>query len=191
MATIEMDRGARGWLYRTAQRHYWKVASWYDLDDLIQDGFLHYARLVQKYPDVEKPQHIMVLFKRTFLNHIHDLAKRVWRSPTETAALDLNFGQDVPQARSEDAVWDRLLVDEMDNATFEVALIHAPEPIRKVLELLMSVEGRRKLCALYRYRRGSLRESFNQRLARLTGLSPDIDFEKEFRSYLLPEEEKV
>jgi len=71
-----MDHGARIWLLKTVQKNYWRVPKWYEVDDLVQDGFLHYLRVLRKYQEVRNPAHLMALFKVTFCNHLNDLSNR-------------------------------------------------------------------------------------------------------------------
>jgi hypothetical protein len=88
-----MDMGARRWLVKTAYKNLWRVHSFYDLDDLIQDGHMMYALVVQRYPQAKDPPHIMRLFQITFLNHIHDLSKHQSRmAALIDATVDLDAG---------------------------------------------------------------------------------------------------
>lgn len=166
-----MDRGARLWLYRTAQKNFWRVSSWYDLDDLVQDGFVQYNRIVNKYPHITARAHLMGLFQRTYINHIHDLAKRRSRLieyPESSLIRDGEQGSpfDIPDLPASDL------------------LAKAPEVVHRLLAVVQTEEGRRALRALYRVRSGGTRETVNQRLARLTGLPDSTDFEGVFRGYL-------
>lgn len=73
---MDMDRGVKGWIVNTTKLNYWRVAGWYEFDDLVQDGYLHYQRIINKYTNVKQPAQIMSLFKVAFTNHIHDLSKK-------------------------------------------------------------------------------------------------------------------
>jgi len=81
---VYLDEGMKRWIYATARQNHWRVARWYDLEDLIQDGFLayqkcyvKYARLVRKRkPTKEDRRNFMALVQTTYLNYIHDLAKK-------------------------------------------------------------------------------------------------------------------
>lgn len=184
MKTREMDAGARGWLYRYAQRNYWRVSSWYDIDDLVQDGHMHYCRVVDRYPDAVDPPHIMRLFQITFINHINDLVKKKLRL-VEVPVLDA-VSSSLPSAmRREADAWDSIVADEMthDEIAMAALVAHAPDPIKRVLDLLMTDEGCRRLRSVYRRFPGGHRETRDERIARLTGLSATIDFEKMFRAY--------
>lgn len=71
-----MDVGARGWILKTAKQNYWRVKDFYELDDLVQDGFLKFEHVRNRYPNVTSKANLMALFKRAYTNHIHDLARR-------------------------------------------------------------------------------------------------------------------
>lgn len=71
-----MDQGVRGWVYKTAREHFWRVADYYELEDLIQDSFFVWKRICDRYPDVTEIKPRMALFKRAFINHIHDVSKK-------------------------------------------------------------------------------------------------------------------
>lgn len=81
---VYLDEGLKRWIYRTAHRNYWRVSRWYDLDDLIQDGFLCYQKCAHKYrrlqrkrkPRKDDRRNFMALVKRAYENHIHDLASK-------------------------------------------------------------------------------------------------------------------
>jgi hypothetical protein len=76
-----MDRSMSGWIVNEARRNYWRVARWYDLADLVQDGYLAYAKCKARYghlfnnpPTKDERKWFMALVQRTYHNHIYDLA---------------------------------------------------------------------------------------------------------------------
>lgn len=71
-----MDHAARIWLHRTAVENYFRVRGFMDLDDLVGEGMLSYAKVLARYPEVKKPEHIMGLFMSVFNNRITDLARQ-------------------------------------------------------------------------------------------------------------------
>lgn len=157
-----MDFGARVWMRRLAAKQFWRVASWYELEDLIQDGHIHWWRIVERYPDVTDA-HRMSLFKTTFQNHIHNLAKHKTRCPEVTVTV---------LAGNEDHsdFWERLVVEDFDFANCNLLIAKAPEPVQKFMRLMASEDGPRHMRALYRKRRGGGRETTNDRLCRLLGI---------------------
>lgn len=192
-----MDDGAKGWLFKTAHKHYWRVCPFYDLEDLIQDGYLCYQRVYTRYcttqeyrtdkgrlikerrPEelVTERRHLMRLFQTTFLNHIHDLSKRT------TTQLDFSISLLLTDGSDESDLYERYFPPDTDSV-FQSTVLHAPEHIRKALALFGSEEGRAQLREAYKKIDG-IRETFNERLCRLCGLNPrDINLASELQSYL-------
>lgn len=164
-----MDDGARGWLFRTAAKNYWRLASWYDLDDLIQDGYVCYCKVLSRYPDATDAPHRMALFKRTYLNWIHDLANKRTKSVQEVSY------ERAPSAEDDGAasVLDRAVCPAGDLAQVRVLVAAAPEYVRRALELFTTEDGLRRLRSSYRLRAAGdrlVRETMNDRLCRLLGL---------------------
>lgn len=162
---LTMDASARGWIYKQAAKNYWRVAAWYELEDLVQDGCMHYIRILRKYSDVKDKPHIMSLFQRTFINHIHDLSKR------RTLQTEQTFSSMAVDDATENSILDRLGFSE---SLSEVAAVlwDAPKPVLDALSVLMSDRGRRALQSHYRRRLNGTRETTNERLCRLVGCDP-------------------
>lgn len=191
----DMDRGARGWLIVVAADNFWRVASWYELSDLIQDGYVVWARVVKRYEvdagRVRSRGHLMRLFKTAYLNHIHDLSKRRTRGIAEWLASDVlvrhahvsrasaYFGQDIG-----DDVWDALGCS-CDAAELAGFIAEAPETIRRVLLGLIASEGR-ALRSLYRVAADGTRDTLNGRLCRIAGIDEEVDLIGALRAYLKP-----
>jgi len=172
---MEMDEPARLWMMTHARKNYWRVAAWLSLDDLIQDGFFVWYRLVsgQKkdgprkkgepvgsvfaYQWITSRPHMMSLFKRAYENHITNLAN----------------------GRTNKASFEYTLEDYMDAPTDEIATaysmaVHAPKEVQAVLELLGTEEGRAKMRLPEPVRRDETRETTNEKFSRLTGISGNV-----------------
>lgn len=153
-----MDQGARHWLLKTVRAEFWRVSGWCDLEDLIQDGHMIYAKLSRRYPDANA-SHRMTLFKTSVANYLHDLAEKRSRS------VDLYPGNIALGSLSDEA-GGRAIGAQPEASTFAVLVATAPAPVKAVLSLLASD-------AKLRVRGG---EKVNDRLCRLTGLnSAEID----------------
>lgn len=177
-----MDQGARAWMLLTVKKNYWRVAHWYGYDDLVQDGFMCWARVVHRYETekgrVRSRRHLMQLFKTTFSNHIHDLSKQWTKSPHEDKILD------VIASPSEGESFDGLEC-EGDACAFERLLAEAPQSLRPLLAALLRDGPSKTLRAAYRVRRDGTRETINERLCRLIGANPhDYDYATALRSFL-------
>lgn len=170
-----MDKGVEGWIYKTANKHYWRVASWYDFDDLVQDGFLCYFRTCARYTQTidgqrrigvaTETKHIMRLFQTSFTNHIHDLARAKTRQP------DMAVEQ-LPDTMTEAEGYERLIAE-------------APPLIARVISDLVNGDAAR-LRSPFRRRADGTRETLNERLCRIIGIpvSEAPRLHTELRSYL-------
>lgn len=186
-----MEESTRRWVIKQAIRNYWRIESCIGVDDLVQDAHMHYIRLAVRYPAVtDKPQ-VMALFKRTFVNHIHDLSKKKSKHSEEQvlklAARNRHPGKRVKSQQVFD--WERSPLDpgvsDPELATFRAFLSKAPKPIQDVISLLTREDTRQALRAQYRIRRDGTRETVNERLCRLCGYNPsDFDLAFLVRRYL-------
>lgn len=179
---LDIDDGVRGWIFKTATKNYWRLAGWYDLEDLIQDGFMHFYRIRERYADVKDPPHLMSLFKRCYENHITDLANRRTRTP-ELLFIDLA----PPDSPEYDAL-DYLGGIEEEIGPLLVLLRQAPSEVREVFELFLTDSGLSKLSGPT-LRFDGLRETFNEKLCRLLRKDPDhCNVLDVVRSFLMKQE---
>ena len=168
---LEMDKGARLWLYKTCHKQFWRVSGWYEFDDLVQDGFMTFYRVRGQYPKVDKPQHLMAIFKIAFLQHIHVIANRRTKHSVEACFTDL-FGPELGMTDQEAQALERLLPADAPNAELFTAICQAPEPVRHLLEKLGSDPELPALRSAYRVRRDGTRETLNERLCRIVKVEP-------------------
>lgn len=181
-----MDDGARGWLVKTATSNYWRVNKWYELDDLIQDGYVCYYKAIQKYPSATDVPHRMALFKVIYINFIHDLATKRTKSISEILDTDMQGAAEDP-----DRSFLSTLVECPQSGLVEVGalLASAPERVRAALELFTTESGKAAMRSVYRRQRGGkhlVRETMNQRLCRMLGCDPaQVNIPQEIREYLM------
>jgi hypothetical protein len=180
-----MDAGAEKWLYKTAHKNFWRVSDLCDFDDLVQDGHMCYARVLMKYQRIPRrvrlTPHIMSLFQRTFLNHIHDMAKYRTRYSFQKRAGDL-----VPEeVDTEHDIWDHI-ADGIDVFDFEKLISEAPAHVARLLRAIMSAGSEFFLEKPYLTRRDGKRETTNERLCHLVGADPSrMDLATELREFLM------
>lgn len=166
---MEMDRGVHGWIINTTRVNFWRVAGWYEFDDLVQDGFMHYQRIIAKYSNVREPKQIMSLFKVCFTNHIHDLAKKRTRDTLEVCEHALGIALEN--------------VDSVMHTSPDTSALVAQLPaILRSLIIAMQTDTRvRRPCR----RRVDHRETTNEKLCRIVGADPrSINLLETLRSYL-------
>ena len=162
---VRMDAGARRWLLSAAQQNLWRIASWYDFDDLVQDGMLLYYHVCERYPEATDPRHIMRLFQRTFLNHCHNLSRK---QRVKMEVVDTDFVQH--HCTAHDHFADLLLW-----------LAEAPDEVRRLLQALIrdgwKMDGP--------YAPSGRRETTNERLCALVGADHNsVNLHRVLRSYL-------
>jgi len=156
-----LDRGMEAWIILTARKNYWRIAPWMEPEDLIQDGYLVWARCRDHYPDIVARSHFMALVKTSFINHITSLARKKFRTPEEllvdSSILDLDG---FPNSLSMACCQEGYLLCVAAQATF---------PIKAVLELLTTQRGM-KLLRTFPQKRS---EGLNRYLCRLIGIDAE------------------
>lgn len=155
----------KGWIVNTARRNLWRVYGWYDLDDLIQDGFICYCMCLERYSHVKEKRHLMALVKVTYINHIHRLARKKRKRPEILVPAD-------------SPVFDGLVPED---ASFITLLGQLPEELRQLIDILL-----KDACKLPRLVGvDGVRETTNQYLCRLVGLDATVvDLLSVFREHL-------
>lgn len=177
-----LDRAMRGWLIRTATKNFWRVADWYDLDDLIQDGYLCYYKCYRKYrhltelrhPRQEDKRRFMALVQATFTNHITNLAN----SRTQTVETPLSNTELTD-------VGVEAILKEPEDVTARLMLHCAPAEIKALMEMLAQ-EGYDTVKYLRtRLKRGrkTVRETTNENLCRRIGLNYTVNLYDMFREH--------
>lgn len=181
-----MDQGLERWIKSTAKRNHWRVASWYELEDLIQDGYLCYSKCAARYgrlgrkrnPTKENRRNFMALVKRTYENHIHDLAAERTAQP-EKPISQLHGPDDTAEAWLE-----RHGSIEQAIADLAMVLKTTPKEIGAFLGVLTNDAFEGIAYVRVKRRRAYVRETTNEHYCRLLGLDPKtIDIVEEVRQY--------
>src|ERR1700693_1276040 len=128
-----LDDGLKGWIHKTARNNLWKVGTWYDLDDLIQEGYLVYCKCLKRFeeadhlPENEKRKRFMAYFKSAYENHLRDLAQE--KTPEMSfAALTSDTEQEVQ------SVFD---IPQPEEVSLYMALLQAPTEVLEVFQALI------------------------------------------------------
>jgi hypothetical protein len=167
------DRGARLWIANTARKNFWRVAAWYELSDLIQDGYMCYYLVRKKYPQAIDREHIMSLLRSTFVNHITDLANKTTR---------LAEVPDSPQVGDQSEQFSTIdnFVCEFSELTEMIA--DAPVVVGEAIKALIANPAAFQEAPI---RLDRTRETNNARICRLLGLDPkNFDLPKMIYDYL-------
>jgi len=152
-----LDEGLKGWMIKTAKNNLWKMGSWYELDDLIQEGYLVYFKCVKgfrfepwdvngvgglhgkaltleeqrqrknKVWEKERQKTFMAYFKFAYENRLRTLATE--KVPeTNFASLPIE---------KEDEVKSNLEVPQPEETSLHVALMQAPQEVVEALMILV------------------------------------------------------
>jgi len=188
-----LDEGMRGWIVNTALKEHWRVEQLTEVDDLIQDGYLCYAKcrnryigkktshtyLPPKHPTKDNLRHFQSLVKTAFMNHIFTLAAK--HKGVNVYAVSQVKKQ---ETTADNAVWDKFLPQQPEQASLFSLVANAPEEIKQLVTLLVS-DGL-DLLKFERRRKGrrALRETNNEFYCRILGIDPaNTDMVGKLRDY--------
>ena len=168
-----LDEGMRGFIFNTAKKEFWKVASYYEFDDLVSDGYVCFykcrkrlhERLLVNNPTKDQRREVQAFVARAFFNHISTLAtKRMGVHEMPEASLSTDDDQNV---------FEELLPPQMEEATLLTLLASAPAELKQLIQLLVS-DGL-SLLKFERKRVGRrlVRETSNEFYCRLLGVDPE------------------
>lgn len=105
-------------------KHGWKLESTHDYQDCMQEAWMVFNKVSQRYPDVE-PRHLMALYKSSLTRHVINLAHTAEQVRRQGTALD--------------ATHTTQMVGETDNAGYLKRLCsQAPQEVKMVLSLFLS-----------------------------------------------------
>lgn len=186
-----LDSGMRGWLINKAKAEYWRMAGWYSLEDLAQDGLVCYLKCKRAYPDlanIENPtkgqrKWFMSLVQTTFHNHIMTLGGKFAIGKEDTVP-------DVSSVDDRGGSLESLMPPQLEEASVIFALRNAPAEIRDAVDRLLQdgLDGGTYLRSqLYkdgtrlRWRRRFRRETTSEYFERITGVA---DLPNKLRAYL-------
>ena len=170
------DPEISGWAGKFIDKHKYKIDPIYEFEDLIQEAYCKYLLCIERYPQVVVPRHFMALFKSALFNHFFDLA-RVYRDKQNNSVL---LEEDL-------SVFENTLKDEnILNGYQAVVLSEMPIELKTWLLSYFNNEDLQKFRASYSSSGDVLsqRESFNDRIRRITGMGENLDLYELMRVYL-------
>ncbi len=174
-----LDKTLISWIYRYAARQYWRVASWYDYEDLVQDAMFIVVKCRTKYPELDK-QHFSARFRTAFTHHITDLAnQRITGKCLDPKRHGIKLT--APLVSSVDDTTLSILLNTLrEESTQFIAVLfsEAPSAIKSVIALFNDPQ---KLILMQApLKRGETR---NRRLCKLIELDPEEDVCGMIRTY--------
>ena len=149
------------WAAKFIRRNQWRCDRIYEFDDLMQEAYLIFLRITEKYPRVVEPKNFMGLYKMALSNWFHDRAaymkrKNVSHVDVGVDPLELCLGQSG---------------ELRHNGELAILLSEAPQELRLALSL---IAGNPEALKAFQPR-GQPRENLNMKLRRILGLSEKFD----------------
>jgi hypothetical protein len=168
------EEGIRGWTLKFISKNKWRVDGIHDVDDLLNDAYLIFMKIKQKYPQVVDKPCFMGLYKRAITNWMHDHSryvrrKRAVHDETSVDAADLFVGR----------------IGEVSSDGYLMALLaEAPPEVRAALHILVTNPE-----VLRSRSHNGRRENLNAKLRRILGMDKSgqdvkYDFASAIRSLL-------
>ena len=151
----------RGWAVNFIRKNQWRCDRLHDFDDLLQDAYLVFLKIEERYPRVVHPPHFMALYKRALQNQFHDLARLRKKLRTTFADADAETA-----------------LEYYPDTYLDAIIAEAPEAAKLAIKLLTSNPG------LLREEPASLRENLNMKLRRILGVGEEFDFAGSLRELL-------
>jgi hypothetical protein len=160
---VYFDEALHFWLQKTARREHWRIAGWYGIEDLVQDGVVCYCKCRDKYtlkspdplpedlaielkrssyqdlntdhPTDAQRRHFMWLVQRSFINYIMTLS--VDYAINREAPVDCSIVED------SNTFLESLLPPQPEEVSVLMALAAAPAEISSAIGCLIndSLEG--------------------------------------------------
>lgn len=170
-----------GFTVKYCDRHQWRVMPELDFDDLYQEAFMLFLRMVERYPHVVEAKHFMSLYKTALHNMVTNLAThRTRRQRHETIAV-LGHQPDEDRVRAAARNQGTGTNQQLAEVELEMALLEAPDVVKRLVQALEDCEGDE----LPSYERpGGVRETTNEWLARVTGLPAAGNLAATLKSWL-------
>lgn len=149
------------WTAAFLYRNQWRCDVIHGIDDLMQDAYLLFVKVSERYPRVITQQAFMKLYKASLRNMLHDHARRMMINPIDRVDIELL-----------EAIGDTTNLGEVI-----CELADLPPPIVEALKLLATkpellLEG------------GKQRENLNKKLRRLLNFGSGFEFTRSLRTLL-------
>ena len=150
----------RQWSAKFIRTNQWRCDKIYEFDDLMQEAYLIFLRISEKYPRIIAPNHFMGLYKVALSNWFNDRASYMKRHGQAVDVgvdpMELCLGQ----------------TGELRHAGYlNILLEEAPQELRLALALLAENPEALRTEELHT----GQRENLNMKLRRILGLSAAFD----------------
>lgn len=153
----QWEGATRNWALGFIKKNRWRCDRINGFDDLLQDAYLTYLKIEQKYPRVMGQAHFMTLYRTAVRNEMHDRARYMRRKREQHQDTSVDAAEIIGR------------IGEVTNEGYITLLIEqAPEELRLALVCI----GQNP--AALHHQNGH-RENLNMKLRRVLGYDSSID----------------
>lgn len=149
-------------------KHAWRVQPYLELDDLLQEAYLIFLQLVDRY-DYRSPQHFMAMWKLALRNSMNDWSRQRSQRRQRYLTDEISAGL---KAKDVDCQWDEEKWEERVNA--------APSAVQRLIGVVQAGTRRRPR----RRSRDGHRLTTNQYLCRFAGVPEHTPLRRLFERWL-------
>lgn len=166
--TPSFDGPIEGYVVNYLTKHHWRIQRTHTREDAMQEAWVVFLRVAEKYPDISEPQHFMALFKTAWANNITDLSHKATAN-----RLELSLGS----AEDEDMPTVPDTAGSLDNdGLLRIMVRQAPQEVLMVLNLFLSAPQELLDLAMSTWKaQGHLSPGGSKHVARLLGLPEGSD----------------
>lgn len=147
------------WAGKFIKYNRWRCDRIYSEQDLMQEAYLVFMRIAEKYPRVTSAEGFMKLYKRSLTNWFHDRAAYMQRKNKQHVYLNIDPTELLSQ------------IGECHPNGINILLSEAPDELRLALGLLTEQPELIKAAG----NPDGNRENLNMKLRRILGLSEKFD----------------
>lgn len=169
-----------GYTINFVRSNLWRLDSNYERDDILQECYIKFLELVERYPRVVDPPHFMSLYKSAIRNHVFRLAERR-PARYECSEASVSSGNEDEGRTVYEITADPKANSQTQVVEIKMLLEQAPEPIKRLLPYLLAPSEERPVCLRDDLGR---RETTNELWAHLAGVDLTVDMRQMMNNWL-------
>ncbi len=127
----QWEGAIRWWTIGFIKKNSWRCDRINDPDDLLQDAYLTYAKIVKRYPRVIEPKHFMALYKVALQNEMWDRARTQQRKSQAIADIAVDAAEYGAER----------IGDLTNNGYLQALIAEAPDEVKFALAILTSEDA--------------------------------------------------
>lgn len=163
----------RGWTANYIRENKWRYEYINEIEDLMQDAYLVFLKVIDSYPRVVEAPHFMAIYKTSIRNAFTDKSREYRRKLElidETADASYYAGE--------------VFIEPIDMASPLRTLLHnGPEELKLFINFLSDDKNLEQLRAPQRETKGQPRLTFDQRISKLLGIE-HFPFKRVLKQFL-------